>query len=296
MIIALARSNDPAAFNYFVTHLSNHCFGINVNNEKVSAIYDNKGVNISYGSTATRESATTLSYDEIFTRIREMLADGVFTSEENLKRVDEFESKLIAENIVNHFRDTAEKNNCLPVLCKELTGIYGYPDMVERVKELLKDEDKFRLLKNEYLGFSSAVNRGEIKTWKYIEECSVPFTEFLLKNFNVKKLDCPVSPEFSFVPKYFISDDEKSYILCKYTNIHNQKEQISDFFYENKDLNDRANFVKDAYGLGGMGSDYNVNHDSKGFSVSRCEAICNLTWTEVVKIIDELIAKNKYLM
>ncbi|KXO14601.1 hypothetical protein HMPREF3189_01559, partial [Clostridiales bacterium KA00134] len=80
------------------------------------------------------------------------------------------------------------------------------------------------------------------------------------------------------------------------------KERITKFFKENHTLQEKANFLKDEYGIGGhshavsgaMGSD--EWHDAKGLKLQKND--CNdvfLTWTSVAKHIDELFSKNLYL-
>ncbi|MBT2158650.1 hypothetical protein KK423_03580 [Clostridioides difficile] len=72
-------------------------------------------------------------------------------------------------------------------------------------------------------------------------------------------------------------------------------------FKENHTLQEKANFLKDEYGIGGhshvvsgaMGSD--EWHDAKGFKLQKND--CNdvfLTWTSVAKHIDECFLKTLF--
>lgn len=102
--------------------------------------------------------------------------------------------------------------------------------------------------------------------------------------------------------KSFITEDEALESLSRGSGVDRGKERITKFFKENHTLQEKANFLKDEYGIGGhshavsgaMGSD--EWHDAKGLKLQKND--CNdvfLTWTSVAKHIDELFSKNLYL-
>ena len=86
----------------------------------------------------------------------------------------------------------------------------------------------------------------------------------------------------------------------------NGKKRIIDFFSENENLTDRANFLKKEYGVGGFVMPCNkpfIIHDgwsdSKGCSCQyyneNMENInVEITYTELAKTISEMIADNRY--
>lgn len=101
--------------------------------------------------------------------------------------------------------------------------------------------------------------------------------------------------------KAFITEDEVFATLSRGSGIDRGKERITKFFKENHTLQEKANFLKDEYGIGGsshavsgaMGSD--EWHDAKGLKLQKNN--CNdvfLTWSSVAKNIDELLYKNIY--
>ena len=86
----------------------------------------------------------------------------------------------------------------------------------------------------------------------------------------------------------------------------NGKKRIIDFFSENKNLTDRANFLKNEYGVGGFGTPcdepfivHGGNSDAKGCS---CEYYnenmenvkVDIPYKELAKTIDLMIAENRY--
>ena len=102
--------------------------------------------------------------------------------------------------------------------------------------------------------------------------------------------------------KPFITEDEVLESLSRGSGVDRGKERITKFFKENHTLQEKANFLKDEYGIGGhshavsgaMGSD--EWHDAKGLKLQKND--CNdvfLTWSSVTKHIDELFSKNLYI-
>ena len=102
--------------------------------------------------------------------------------------------------------------------------------------------------------------------------------------------------------KPLITEDEVLESLSRGSGVDRGKERITKFFKENHTLQEKANFLKDEYGIGGyshavsgaMGSD--EWHDAKGLKLQKND--CNdvfLTWTSVAKHIDELLSKNLYI-
>ena len=102
--------------------------------------------------------------------------------------------------------------------------------------------------------------------------------------------------------KSFITEDEVLESLSRGSGVDRGKERITKFFKENHTLQEKANFLKDEYGIGGhshavsgaMGSD--EWHDAKGLKLQKNDCIdVFFTWTSVAKHIDELFSKNLYL-
>ena len=102
--------------------------------------------------------------------------------------------------------------------------------------------------------------------------------------------------------KPFIIEDEVLESLSRGSGVERGKERITKYFKENHTLQEKANFLKDEYGIGGhshavsgaMGSD--EWHDAKGLKLQKrdCRDVL-LTWSSVAKHVDELLSKNLYL-
>ena len=100
----------------------------------------------------------------------------------------------------------------------------------------------------------------------------------------------------------FITQDEIDRLLRDGGSTSGGKWQIFRYFTEEHSVEDKADFLKREYGIGGRshalsdapGSD--EKHDSKGMELSKggCENV-RLTWRQIARRIDTLIASNRFM-
>ncbi|HCR3586014.1 TPA: hypothetical protein ON607_002967, partial [Enterococcus faecium] len=100
----------------------------------------------------------------------------------------------------------------------------------------------------------------------------------------------------------FITKDEIDENLRKGSGFSDGKKRIYDFFRKEHTLKEKADFLKNEYGIGGsshalsgaMGS--GEWHDAKGIKYSKGNAEeVKLSWSDVAKRINDLIKENKYI-
>ena len=126
--------------------------------------------------------------------------------------------------------------------------------------------------------------------YQRLEELAIPRKEYISNLTELPKVHG------------FITEDEVLATISRGSGFDQGKERITKYFKENHTLQEKANFIKDEYGIGGgshavsgaMGSD--EWHDAKGLKLQKNH--CNdvfLTWSNVAKHIDELLSKNLYL-
>ena len=113
--------------------------------------------------------------------------------------------------------------------------------------------------------------------------------------FHADKALLPSVPQF-------ITQDEIDKLLRDGGSASGGKWQIFRYFTEEHSVEDKADFLKREYGIGGRshalsdapGSD--EKHDSKGMELSKggCENV-SLTWRQIARRIDELIAADRFM-
>ncbi len=122
-----------------------------------------------------------------------------------------------------------------------------------------------------------------------------------LKDLQLPKRDFITKSDFSYEPKFFVTEDEKDKLLTGGSGVQYGKFRIEKFFKEEHTEKEKIAFLKNEYGTGGQGrSGFNEWHDAKGISYKKgslstpdCEAF--LKWNEVAERIDRLIAEGRYV-
>ncbi|MBQ6467775.1 MAG: N-6 DNA methylase, partial [Clostridia bacterium] len=100
----------------------------------------------------------------------------------------------------------------------------------------------------------------------------------------------------------FITEDEIREALSHGSGFSEGKQRIADFFEQNRNTSDRANFLKNEYGIGGRSHAVSQSggsfeeHSSKGIKLRKkdCQDV-ELSWVSVVKRIDSLIKQGRYI-
>ena len=305
IVMVLRRKHDLA---YNAAFLRNH-YGTNgagffFNGEQIAVWYDKDGFNVARGKSAQKSSATHLSWEDVAKRITELLELGRYLPQYQLDKVDDRELTFIAERITMFYRDMTEsdRERCFPSLIDPLKDKYGYPDRYEVVKSLLSNPDSFEDISNDYFEFMDNRKKGTIEGHlQYAFHYSPEYVNELMLEMSRPKTDYIAEPGYNPQTEYFISDDEINRLLITKSIVSESKYRIYAFFSENKDLQQRAQMVKNEYGISGYSSgNDNGNFDGKGFyfshgSIMEPYAKVLLKWTDIAKRIDSLIKADKYI-
>ncbi len=82
------------------------------------------------------------------------------------------------------------------------------------------------------------------------------------------------------------------------TGFQDGKFRVADFYETSPSKKDFADFLKKEFGIGGHSGDGPVkftNYDSKGIEIETTAGKENFTWSEVEKVISDLMDKNEYI-
>lgn len=82
------------------------------------------------------------------------------------------------------------------------------------------------------------------------------------------------------------------------TGFQDGKFRVADFYETSPSKKDFADFLKKEFGVGGHSGDGSVkftNYDSKGIEIETTAGKENFTWSEVAKVISDLMDKNEYI-
>lgn len=261
----------------------------------VSSWTDNTGITVAISNTAFPEGKNAhLEWNEAAERISEMLENGEYCSQDIIDRAIDNDMKDIAGKLWYLHQD-CEVEYFIPD--EMFKG--GFPDSTERIKASLTDSATLQ----KYIdGLEDLVRQYEQDRDVLRFHFHKP-KELLsrLKDLQLPKRDFITKSDFSYEPKFFVTEDEKDKLLIGGSGVQYGKFRIEKFFKEEHTEKEKIIFLKNEYGIGGQGrSGFNEWHDAKGISYKKgslstpdCEAF--LKWNEVSQRIDRLIAEGRYV-
>ncbi|KGF09143.1 conjugal transfer protein [Clostridiales bacterium S5-A14a] len=273
--------------------------GFYIDEREVSSWYSDKGIHLAYGTSAREDDTQVLNWNDAAKRINELLKSGEFATNVELLEALDYERDRISESLWYLSHDLSEEGKEQGYFeLFERGG--GFLEETKRLSEALKNPEYLKETIREYDRFLEGYKENrEVLRFHYhkvdslyqkLQELELPRKEYITNLTELPKV------------KSFITEDEVLESLSRGSGVDRGKERITKFFKENHTLQEKANFLKDEYGIGGhshavsgaMGSD--EWHDAKGLKLQKND--CNdvfLTWTSVAKHIDELFSKNLYL-
>lgn len=279
--------------------------GFVFNGEKVSFWYDENGISIAKGTSAKTSTATHLTWEQAAVRIRELLDVGRYMPQYELDKVDDYELNKVADRLTEFIRDLSDdypnKDNCLQSIQKEIDGVLGYPDMVEKITDMLKDDEKRAQIFKEYGKLMDDYNSGmKIIRFNYAAQYSIPYIVEIIE--GMKREPIRFKAESGYLPdrKMFISQDEIDKIIINGKNNHAYRLETYTYFVNHPDKADRIKYVGKDNQSGYLGGNDSVNKTTKGIefshgSVMEPYAKVLIKWSDVAKRIDTLIKQNKFV-
>ena len=279
--------------------------GFVFNGEKVSFWYDENGISIAKGTSAKTSTATHLTWEQAAVRIRELLDVGRYMPQYELDNVEDYELNKVADRLTEFIRDLSDdypnKDNCLQSIQKEINGVLGYPDMVEKITDMLKDDEKRAQIFKEYGKLMDDYNAGiKIIRFNYAPQYSIPYIAEIIE--GMKREPIRFKAESGYLPdrKMFISQDEIDKIIINGKNNHAYRLETYTYFVNHPDKADRIKYVGKDNQSGYLGGNDSVNKTAKGIefshgSVMEPYAKVLIKWSDVAKRIDTLIKQNKFV-
>lgn len=273
--------------------------------EKVSFWYDENGISIAKGTSAKTSTATHLTWEQAAVRIRELLDVGRYMPQYELDKVDDYELNKVADRLTEFIRDLSDdypnKDNCLQSIQKEIDGVLGYPDMVEKITDMLKDDEKRAQIFKEYGKLMDDYNAGmKIIRFNYAAQYSVPYIAEIIE--GMKREPIRFKAESGYLPdrEMFISQDEIDKIIINGKNNHAYRLETYTYFVNHPDKADRIKYVGKDNQSGYLGGNDSVNKTTKGIefshgSVMEPYAKVLIKWSDVAKRIDTLIKQDKFV-
>lgn len=274
--------------------------GLIIDGRELAAYFTDRGTDLSEGEEVGDPPDKILSWQEMATRINELLDRGHFATNVEIDESQSYERNRISEAVLYMYRDIAEDYEGQYFTSLSALVTRSFPDSMEALSKELEDKDFRNTLVREYEDFLSAYKQNpQILKFHYHK------TEDLLE--KLKDLDITRKEYVSQLrdiqnPNVFITQDEIDDVLRGGSGFVQGRERIYNYFIEDHSLKEKTDFLKSEYGIGGsspgISGDRNSSqwHDGKGIKLEKELAPpINLNWNEVAKRITNLIEKDQYL-
>lgn len=274
--------------------------GFEIDGWLFSAWYAEDGIYLAGGNRARYAStARVIPWTDAAKRVGELIDVGQFGTElENVEAAG-FVRRQVADRLIEMYRDSfAKENGYLPLI--QAAEPIVFPDCVDRLLEKMEQPDGLHELIGQVEMFADVVeHQPDLMRMRFF----MPNTVLpRLRDLTIEQRELPKG-EIALSEVYsFITQDEIDAVLTRNVPIAGIDSRIYRFFSEPHSANEKLEFLKNEYGIGGQmpgvsgerGS--SESHDAKGIQLkkSNCPDVL-LKWNQVAERIDGLIQMNRYL-
>ncbi len=271
--------------------------GFTFNDRNISAWFHADGMMLANGRTALNSrNAVALSWENVATRINDLLEDGTYLAQDEMDVVESNELTDIAHQIC-YLRGDCNVN--LTSNDEEL--FYGgYPDKTERISKLLAQKEKRTELIKAVQDLNAAYEHDRnIMRFHYHQPSQILQRLIDLnlerKGFTVREYD-----NISF--SAFITEDEIDASFMGGSSFSQGKFRIYSHFLQAHTPKERIDFIKKEYGHGGKShavshadNSWEDHSPTEGIILRKGEASVKFSWNQAVDRIRKLIISGKYM-
>ena len=275
-------------------------YGIRGEHGDYAAWYDGDGIHLHKGREAryTADSQV-ITWEAAAERIGQLLEEGSFASNVELAEAGERVRSELAQSLLYLKHDLSDEANQAGYFSSMDDLPAGYPDATAALAEKMEDSAFADTLRCEFLGFLNdyAENR-ELLRFHYhrMDELWQG-----VRDISAERRVYPDGLAELAEPQSFITEDEISESLAGGSSVEGGKGRIYAYFTADHTMKEKADFLKQEYGIGGRshalsGADHSSeDHSAKGIRLTKggCAPV-EMNWTKVAEHISSLIRKDRY--
>ncbi len=280
--------------------------GLVIGGKEYSVWYNELGMQIAVGHTVHDRilDKTFLSWEDVSGRIQQLLKQGEYAPQSVLDAARDNALKEHAQTLVFMERDLAEGVAELVFADTEpFRG--GFPEATEKVSALLDQPDYLADLNERLAGLAEAYETDKELMrfpWYRPDKVAAQFQKFAKEAIPYQARE-----EFQWQEhEVFITQDEIDVFLTRGGPYSDGRLSTYAFFIQEKTAKEKADFLKEQYGIGGCShalsgaDDSHADYDGKGIKLCRGDylkpaATELLKWPQAAKRVQQLIDQGMYL-
>ena len=273
--------------------------GFELDGRRFSVWFDPSGIQMAAGDRARyANNAQVISWTDAAKRVGELIEAGQFgTQLENVEAPGTIRRK-VAERLIYMYRDSAARENGYLSLMTDTPLIF--PDCVNHLSEKMEQPEFLHGLIRQMEVFADAVAmQPDLMRFRFLQPKDILPR---LRDLALAREELPEGEMLLPDVRGFMTQDEIDAVLTQNAPIAGAGSRIYQFFSAPHSTNEKLEFLKNEYGIGGKmpgvsgehGS--SESHDAKGIQLrkSNCPDVL-LKWNQVAERIDGLIQMNRYL-
>ena len=304
IICAYFKKDKPLEDNarFLMEHYGENGAGFYLDSRKYSIWYNAEGIHVAEGETAQRTAATLIPWEQAAKRIRELLDLGRYMPQSELDRVDDYEVHQLADRLLLMFRDIEDaEKKFFPSLHTIYDTPSGFPEAMEKIAELLSQQDSLQTIISEYEAFAAAYkNDPDILRFRFYRPLKL---QEQLADLQREPLLFTAAEGYDPQRRFFISGDEIDNLLRGGKHSTDYRLAVYSFYRNHSDRKEREGFLKhyhgeySGYSSGNDDVTYQLSkgvHFSHG-SITEPYAKVELKWNAVEKRVSAMIAQGRFL-
>ena len=273
--------------------------GFELDGRRFSVWFDPSGIQMAAGDRARyANNAQVISWTDAAKRVGELIEAGQFgTQLENVEALGTIRRKT-AERLIYMYRDSAARENGYLSLMTDTPLIF--PDCVNHLSEKMEQPEFLHGLIRQMEVFADAVAmQPDLMRFRFLLPKDILPR---LRDLALARKELPEGEMLLPDVRGFMTQDEIDAVLTQSAPIAGAGSRIYQFFSAPHSTNEKLEFLKNEYGIGGKmpgvsgehGS--SESHDAKGIQLrkSNCPDVL-LKWNQVAERIDRLIHDGHYL-
>ena len=273
--------------------------GFELDGRRFSVWFDPRGIQMAAGDRARyANNAQVISWTDAAKRVGELIEAGQFgTQLENVEAPGTIRRK-VAERLIYMYRDSAARENGYLSLMTDMPLIF--PDCVNHLSEKIEQPEFLHGLIRQMEVFADAVAmQPDLMRFRFLLPKDILPR---LRDLALARKELPEGEILMPDVRGFMTQDEIDAVLTQSAPIAGAGSRIYQFFSAPHSTNEKLEFLKNEYGIGGKmpgvsgerGS--SESHDAKGIQLrkSNCPDVL-LKWNQVAERIDRLIHDGHYL-
>ena len=273
--------------------------GFELDGRRFSVWFDPSGIQMAAGDRARYAyNARVISWTDAAKRVGELIEAGQFgTQLENVEAPGTIRRKT-AERLIYMYRDSAARENGYLSLMADTPLIF--PDCVNHLSEKMEQPEFLHGLIRQMEIFADAVAmQPDLMRFRFLLPKDILPR---LRDLALARKELPEGEMQLPDVRGFMTQDEIDAVLTQNAPIAGAGSRIYQFFSAPHSTNEKLEFLKNEYGIGGKmpgvsgehGS--SESHDAKGMQLrkSNCPDVL-LKWNQVAERIDRLIHDGHYL-